>query len=129
MGHELVSRAFAAISRHFGQLGSYFEHILRIAANFRRIEAGVTVEQLAHLGFSASKGTRQARRRAGSRHFTTRRLTLNQRVRGSSPRGLTSFAPVQPLLPVSPGFPGDRQYGLSWFSRPILPLLLSIETR
>ena len=56
-------------------------------------------------------------------------LTLNQRVRGSSPRGLTSFAPVQPLLPVSPGFPGDRQYGLSWFSRPILPLLLPIETR
>jgi len=91
MGHELVSRAFGAISRHFGQLGSYFEHILRIAANFRRIEAGVTVEQLAHLGFSASKGTREARRRAGSRHFTTRRLTLNQRVRGSSPRGLTTL--------------------------------------
>src|SRR5258708_27090118 len=91
MGHELISYAFGAISRHFGQLGSYFEHILRIAANFRRIEAGVTVEQLAHLGFSASKGTREARRRAGSRHFTTRRLTLNQRVRGSSPRGLTTL--------------------------------------
>jgi hypothetical protein len=90
MGHELFSRAFAAISRHFGQLGINFAHILRIAANFRRIEAGVTVEQLAHWGFSASKGTREARRRAGSRHFTTRRLTLNQRVRGSSPRGLTT---------------------------------------
>src|SRR5258708_6388370 len=84
-----LSREFVAISQHSGQLGVQFGDILRIRTNFRRIEAGVTVEQLAHWGFGASKGTRQARRRAGSRYVTTRRLTLNQRVRGSSPRGLT----------------------------------------
>jgi len=85
-----LSREFVAISQHSGQLGVQFGDILRIRTNFRRIEAGVTVEQLAHWGFGASKGTRQARRRAGSRHVTTRRFTLNQRVRGSSPRGLTT---------------------------------------
>jgi hypothetical protein len=84
-----LSREFVAISQHSGQLGVQFGDILRIRTNFRRIVAGVTVEQLAHWGFGASKGTCQARRRAGSRHVTTRRLTLNQRVRGSSPRGLT----------------------------------------
>lgn len=66
---RLISCEFTAIVQLCRQLGINFPHILRIRANFRRIEAGVTVEQLAYLGFRASKGTREVRRRAGSRPF------------------------------------------------------------
>src|SRR5258708_19946161 len=85
-----LGREFVAISQHSGQLGVQFGDILRIRTNFRRIEAGVTVEQLAHWGFGASKGTRETRRRAGSRHVTTPPLTLNHPLRASTPLRLTS---------------------------------------
>jgi hypothetical protein len=90
MEFRLISCAFAVILQHCRQLGINFPHILRIATISRKIEAGVTVEQLAHWGSRASKGTCESRHGASSRHFTTRRLTLNQRVRGSSPPGLTN---------------------------------------
>ncbi len=63
---------------------------LHIRANFRTIGPRMTVKQLAHWGSGARRRVREARQRPGWRHVTTHRLTLNQRVRGSSPRGLTT---------------------------------------
>ena len=63
---------------------------LRIGTNFRTIRPRVTVKQLAYWGSGARGRAREARQRAGWRHVTTHRLTLNQRVQGSSPWGLTT---------------------------------------
>ena len=63
---------------------------LRIGTIFRTIRPRVTVKQLAYWGSDAARKAREARQRAGWRHVTTHRLTLNQRVQGSSPWGLTT---------------------------------------
>src|SRR5215469_10160391 len=85
-----INNELTLISSCFRRAKTGNAKILPFTVDFRRMMREAIIEQqLAHLGFLASNGAGKARYEAGSRHFTICRLTLNQRVQGSSPWGLT----------------------------------------
>jgi hypothetical protein len=94
--HTLFFAFAAAAPRHFRGISERWrppEHPmgqnLRILSNSHRIRREAPIKQLAQQGICNSKGAREARHHAGLRHNPRGRLTLNQRVQGSSPWGLT----------------------------------------
>jgi hypothetical protein len=87
----------AAVPSHFRSISKLCrpgEHpvgpILRILWNSHTILPETPMKQLAQRGFRISEGAREARQHAGLWHIPQGRLTLNQRVQGSSPWGLTT---------------------------------------
>ena len=86
-GKALNKAAFWGVCWHSGQLRQRFRDILRIVPNMRRIgrEAGLDHPVTLWIGKRALQ--RYARRNQGSCYIAALPLTLNQRVRGSSPPG------------------------------------------